>query len=128
MVELKVAKAQLGDTARDIVRVHKRHRGGISRHDVVKLSANGESTHVTLLGSESEDEIEMDLDTRLALGVMYGNSYSFTIDRAGKLGQLRWYLHSDSPAVWIPAWLALWSVVLGAAGAILGLIAIAMAI
>ncbi|WP_163272669.1 hypothetical protein [Chelativorans alearense] len=125
-VELRVAKARLPDTARDVVRVHRKHRNGIGRHDVAKLSANGYSCYVSVLGAEDENVIEMDLDTRLDLGVMFDQTYEFSLARAGKLGQFRWYLDSNSPAVWIPAWLALWSVILGAMGAVFGLVSLVL--
>ena len=127
-VALRVAKARLPDTARDVVRIHRQHQNGIGRHDVVKLTANENSCYVSVLGTENEDVIEMDLDTRLALGVMFDQTYDFTLSRAGRLGQLRWYLNSNSPAVWIPAWLAVWSVLLGGAGAVLGLLGLLLAI
>lgn len=120
-VTLQVVKAHRSHTAYDIVRVHEKHRNGIGRHDVVKIAANGNSCYVSVLGTEDEDVIEMDLDTRLDLGVMFGQAYDFSFIRAGKFGQFRWYLSSNSPSVWIPAWLALWSVILGGLGAIFGL-------
>lgn len=120
-VALRVAKARLPDTARDIVRLHQKHRGGIGRNDIVRLSVNGKATYVSVRETVEEDVIEMDLDTRLDLGVMFDETYDFSLKRAGRLGQIRWYLASNSPAVWIPAWLALWSVLLGGAGAVFGL-------
>lgn len=124
MPKLKVAKSNLGDTSREIIRVHEKHRRGLARHDIVRVSVEDASTFVTLLGAEEEGEIKMDLDTRLSLGVMYESTYDFTIELAGKWGELRWYLKSDNPSVRISAWLALWSVLLGAIGAIFGVLAL----
>lgn len=126
-IPLRVVKARIPDTARDIVRIDKRHRNGIGRYDIVQLSAEGRSCYVAVLGTEDEGVIEMDLDTRLELGVMYDQVYDFTMRRAGRIGQLRWYLNSNSPTVWIPAWLALWSVLLGGTGTIFGLIGLVLA-
>ncbi|WP_011581039.1 MULTISPECIES: hypothetical protein [Chelativorans] len=127
-VTLRVMKARVPDTARDIVRIHKKHRNGIGRNHVVKLSVNGNSSYVSVLGTEEEGAIEMDLDTRLDLGVMFDQTYDFSFTKAGRLGQLRWYLDSNNPSIWIPAWLAFWSVILGAAGAILGLAGLVVAL
>ncbi|MCT8989528.1 hypothetical protein NYR54_04345 [Chelativorans sp. SCAU2101] len=124
----RVVKARVPDTARDVIRLHKKHRGTIGRHDVVKLSANGNSCHVSVLGTEEEDVIEMDLDTRLDLGVMHDQTYEFSLTRAGVVGQLRWYLDAKSPAIRIPAWLAFWSLLMGSAGAMLGLLGLPLAI
>tara|TARA_B100001778_G_scaffold331272_1_gene335379 strand:- start:3494 stop:3703 length:210 start_codon:yes stop_codon:yes gene_type:complete len=47
--------------------------------------------------------------------------FSLTIEQTGLWGQLYWYLFTKDPAVKVPAWLAFWSVFLGAAGLLLAI-------
>jgi hypothetical protein len=50
--------------------------------------------------------------------------FELTIEQTGLWGQLYWYLCAKDPAVKVPAWLAFWSVFLGAAGLLLAIVSI----
>jgi len=77
-----------------------------------------------LLGHDDENTIYMAFDTRQALGIDKGQRLSFELTELGWLGKLRWYLKTPDPRIYIPAWLAVWSVVLGLLGFLLGVVAL----
>ncbi|MRX33202.1 hypothetical protein [Aminobacter sp. MDW-2] len=121
-----VKKAQADDAGRGRVRIHYKRRGGAPRYSVMRLtSANRVQTLVSALGhDEGEEEIWMDFDLRNRFGVKADDKIEITVSSAGPLDKLWWYLSAADPAVRIPAWLALWSVFLGAAGVVLGVISL----
>jgi hypothetical protein len=66
----------------------------------------------------------MAYDTRKALGVEIGEKLDFELKELGWLKKVKWYLNTPDPRVYIPAWLAVWSVGLGAVGMIFGLLSL----
>jgi hypothetical protein len=119
----EVGQAQEGDIGRRRVRVHYKKRWGSSRHCIVVLTAaSGKSVLASMLGHELDQNlILLDYDVRAELGVSKGQKIELVIERAGLTGTLRWYLGNADPAVHIPAWIAVWSLILGISGIAIGL-------
>lgn len=103
------------------------HRpGNLKRWGIaeVKNLGNSKAVACVVLGHEDRDAIFMGYDTREALGLKPGEKGSFSFRRLGILGKLCWYLKTPDPAVHLPAWLSLLSVVLGLLGVVLGVISL----
>ncbi|WP_027037087.1 hypothetical protein [Mesorhizobium ciceri] len=124
--QFKVGKAPSDDIGRGRVRVHYSRRDGAKRFTVFKISSGDQSFLASVLGHEDEDDkILLDIDQRADLGAVEGGSIDLTLTRVGFCGRVRWYLSVPDPAVHVPAWLAMWSVALGALGLILGAMSLA---
>ncbi|MES0028026.1 hypothetical protein [Mesorhizobium sp. M0040] len=124
--QFKVGKAPFDDIGRGRVRVHYSRRDGAKRFTVFKISSGDQSFLASVLGHEDEvDKILLDIDQRADLGVVEGGSIDLALTRVGFCGRVRWYLSVPDPAVHVPAWLAVWSVALGALGLILGAMSLA---
>jgi hypothetical protein len=123
----EIDKALARDRGREVARMHWSHRPFATRYDVVRVTYNGNQIFVPILGLDGEKNIGIarlgyDLRTRLALpkdAVGSNRKFDITIEQTGLWGQLYWYLSAKDPAVKVPAWLAFWSVFLGAAGLLL---------
>ena len=77
-----------------------------------------------MLGHDDDSAIYMAFDARQALGVEKGERLNFDLQALGWFGKMRWYLRTPDPRIYIPAWLAVWSVGLGAIGIVLGVISL----
>jgi len=66
----------------------------------------------------------MAYDTRKALGVEINDKLDFELKEIGWVKKVKWYLNTPDPRIHIPAWLAVWSVGLGAVGMIFGLLSL----
>ncbi len=66
----------------------------------------------------------MAFDTRQALGVKKNAQLDFELKALGWFDKLRWYLRTPDPRIFIPAWLAIWSVGLGVVGIVLGVVSL----
>jgi hypothetical protein len=106
------------DGGRLLVRVNVKYRVGIPRYGIARLtnSSNSKSLNVLVLGHDDAKAIFMPYDIRTELGVERGGQLDFTIKKVGWIGKVCWYLRTPDPAVHVPAWLALVSVILGALG------------
>lgn len=115
MTQLTVKALPASDSGRLLVRLNKTHRGGIPRYGIANLtnSENAKSVKVLILGHDDRSAIYMPYDIREALGVDKGRDLTFTITGVGWFGKIGWLLKTPDPAVHIPAWLALVSVLLG---------------
>lgn len=118
MPKLPVEGLPSGDAGRLLVRLNYKHRRGVPRYGVAKLSnnANRKSLDVLLLGHDREDAIFMPYDIRVALGVANSGALDFSVEKVGQLGKVRWYLNSPDPAVHVPAWIAVFSLILAVVG------------
>jgi hypothetical protein len=67
-------------------------------------------------------------DIRTALGVKKGGHIEFTVQKVRWLGRVCWLLKTPDPAVSLPAWLAVISVLLGVVGIVLGAVGIRMSL
>ncbi|EKF39862.1 hypothetical protein NA8A_23799 [Nitratireductor indicus C115] len=124
--KFKVGKAPLDDIGRGRVRIHYSRRNGAKRFTVFRISNGDVFFLASVLGHEEEDDkILLDIDQRADLSVDENGSIELTLTRVGFCGRVRWYLSVPDPAVHVPAWLAVWSVALGALGLILGSISLA---
>lgn len=127
-----IEKALGRDSGREVARMHWSHRPFATRYDVVRMSCNGNQIFVPILGLDGDENIGVarlgyDLRTRLGLpkDVIGSNrKFDIAIEQTGLWGQLYWYLCAKDPAVKVPAWLAFWSVFLGAAGLLLAVLSI----
>lgn len=120
---LKVMRSSKTDASRLIVRMNHDYRDGAGRWAVVRIRCADTSKTVLALalGHDTKNAIFLPYDVRSALKVEEGTSYNFQIAKVGWLGTIRWWLCSKDPAVRIPAWLAVWSVGLGAASLIIAI-------
>ncbi|WP_296427235.1 hypothetical protein [Yoonia sp.] len=127
MPQLNVKGLDRSEWGNSIVRLHQSHRSGIGRYGVARIINSADrsrSCDAVLLGHDDENTIYMAFDTRQALGIDKGQRLSFELTELGWLGKLRWYLKTPDPRIYIPAWLAVWSVVLGLLGFLLGVVAL----
>lgn len=116
------------DWGRQLVRLNCKHRIGIARYGIAKITntENGMSVLCIVLGHKTKNAIYMAYDIRKELELKKNGELDFELEPVGWFGRLRWYVKSPDPAVYIPAWLAVWSVILGAAGLILGIVSLCM--
>ena len=77
-----------------------------------------------LLGHDDDSAIYMAFDTRQALGVEKNEPLNFELKALGWFGKMLWYVRTPDPRIYIPAWLAIWSVGLGVIGIVLGVISL----
>lgn len=124
MPKLSVEGPQASESGRWLVRLNIRHRAGVERYGVARLTnnANSRGLDVLLLGHDRDDAIFMPYDIRERLGVAKGGELDFSLRKVGIWGLLRWYVRSPDPAVSIPAWIA----VIGLALAIVGIVLAAL--
>ncbi len=115
MTQLPVRALPANDSGRLLVRLNTACRAGIPRYGIAALTnvQNAKSVDVLVLGHDDASAIFMPYDIRVALGVEKGGSLNFEIIEVGLLGKVGWLLKTPDPAVHVPAWLALISVLLG---------------
>lgn len=123
MTKLLVKPLPSNDAGRLLVRLNCKHRAGVPRYGIVKLTniRDSKSSKVLVLGHEDDSAIFMPYDIRAALGVAKNAELEFSINKVGWLGTLHWLLKTPDPAVHLPAWLALISVLLGVLGVLISL-------
>ena len=127
MVQLVVKGLDKREWGSSIVRLHYSYRDGIGRYGVARITNRANPSNrsdAVLLGHDDDKSIYMAYDTRKALGVEIGEKLDFELKELGWLNKVKWYLNTPDPRVYIPAWLAVWSVALGAAGMIFGLLSL----
>ena len=127
MPQLEVKGLDRSEWGSSIVRVHHSHRSGIGRYGVARITNiadRSKSYDAVLLGHDDDSAIYMAFDARQALGVDKSERLNFDLRALGWLGKMRWYLRTPDPRIYIPAWLAVWSVGLGAIGIVLGAISL----
>ncbi|WP_155326476.1 hypothetical protein [Alkalilacustris brevis] len=127
MPQLEVKGLDRSEWGSSIVRLHQSHRSGIERYDVARItntSDRSRSYDAVLLGHDDDSAIYMAFDTRQALGVKKNAQLDFELKALGWFDKLRWYLRTPDPRIFIPAWLAIWSVGLGVVGIVLGVVSL----
>ena len=132
--EFIIKKSLKNDFGRDVVRMHWSHRPFATRYDIVRISHEGKYVYAPILGLRGDEKrgiahIGYDLRKRLGLpdeATDGDRHFKLTIEKARLFGQLQWYLCTKDPAVKIPAWLAAWSLVLGALSLILSVVSMLM--
>lgn len=124
MPELPVRGLQSSDAGRQLVRLNWDYRNGIDRYGIARLtnSQNGKSLLILVLGHDDPEAIYMPYDIRSKLGIAKGDRLNFSIDKAGWLGKLCWYVKVPDPAVHVPAWIALIGFVVGLIGTVVGIV------
>lgn len=124
MPQLTVKGLPDGDNGRALVRLNHKHRDGIERYGIARMTnlANQKSLIVLVLGHDAEDAVFMPYDIRTMLDVSKGGNLNFSIRRVRFLGRLLWYINSPDPAVHIPAWIAVIGLVLAIVGVVAGII------
>lgn len=118
MKTLLVKALPSSDNGRHLVRLNTKYRNGVPRFGIVSLKnkTNNQSCRALVLGHDDEDCIFMPFDIRTALGVEKGGKLKFEMSKLGLWGKLCWLLESPDPAVYLPGWLAILSVILGVVG------------
>lgn len=127
MPQLEVKGLDRSEWGSSIVRIHQTYRSGIGRYGVARITNTADrsrSCDAVLLGHDDDTAIYMAFDSRQALGVEKNERLSFEIKALGSFGKVCWYLRTPDPRIYIPAWLAVWSVGLGAIGIVLGVISL----
>jgi hypothetical protein len=127
MPQLEVKGLDRSEWGSSIVRMHHSHRSGIGRYGVARIANTSDpskSYDAVLLGHDDVSAIYMAFDTRQALGVEKNESLSFELKALCWFSKLLWYLRTPDPRIYIPAWLAIWSVGLGVIGIVLGFISL----
>ena len=130
MAQLIVASAPRQDVGRQIVRINKGHRGKeIARYAVVRVRCHEtkRSMLALLLGHDCTGKIFMPFDVREELSVAKGKIYNFDVEPVGRWRTLCWWLSTKDPAVWLPAWLAIGSLMLGVISLVSGVWSLCMA-
>lgn len=121
MPKLHVEGPQASEAGRWLVRLNVKHRAGVERYGVARLTnnTNGKALDVLVLGHDRDYAIFMPYDIRERLGVTKGGEFDFSVRKVGLRGLLRWYVRSPDPAVSIPAWIAVIGLALAVAGLVL---------
>lgn len=116
MTKLPVRALPTNDAGRLLVRLNVKYRSDVPRFGIARLTnvENRKFEHVLVLGHDEDNAIFMPYDIREALGVDKGAELEFSIEGVGWVSKICWLLGSRDPAVHVPAWLALASVLLGA--------------
>jgi hypothetical protein len=130
MAKLLIKKLQSSDAGRQLVRLNSRHRDGIDRYGIAKLTnnSNGKSLLALVLGHNDKTAIYMPFDIRQALGVKEGDELDFSVKKAGFFCKLHWYVKSPDPAVHLPARIALIGLVVGIVSVIVGIVGVIVGI
>lgn len=125
MEKLTVKGLPSTDAGRLVVRLNHKYRNGIPRYGIAKIRnpLNNCCVLALVLGHDSQDAIYMPYDIRKALGLEKEAQLDFEIKHVGIWGKLKWYFQSPDPAVHLPAWLAMTSVVLAGMGILLAVCA-----
>ncbi|MCV3273491.1 hypothetical protein [Roseobacter sinensis] len=118
MTKLPVKVLPTNDSGRLLVRLSVKYRSDIPRYGIARLTnlENRKFERVLVLGHDDDTAIFMPYDIRKALGVEKGAELQFLIEEVYWFSKIFWLLNSRDPAVHVPAWLALASVLLGALG------------
>ena len=127
MPKLEVKGLDRSEWGSSIVRMHQSHRSGIGRYGVARIintSDRSRSYDAVLLGHDDDSAIYMAFDTRQALGVEKNEPLNFALKALGWFGKILCYVRTPDPRIYIPAWLAIWSVGLGVIGIVLGVISL----
>jgi hypothetical protein len=112
------------DVGRWRIRFSKSDRLGSQRHTLLKVTHGKLSGYFVGLGHEEGNGVVLaDYDVRdhLALG-KYDSVCELEVQVITGCKSLRWYLGHRDPYVYVPARIAAWSLMLGGAGIVLGLI------
>jgi hypothetical protein len=113
---LRVRGLSTGENRSDLVRIHAADRNAklFPRWTVGKLTCNGRSRYVVVLGQDTEPgAIELDFDHRAAFDVKKQESYDFELKKAGPWGQICYLLQAHDPMLKLPTWIALISLLAG---------------
>ena len=127
MPQLEVKGLDRSEWGSSIVRMHKSYRSGIGRYGVARIintADRSKSCDAVLLGHEDDTAIYMAFDSRQTLGVEKNERLNFELKALGWFAKVCWYLRTPDPRIYIPAWLAVWSVGLGVIGIALGVISL----
>jgi hypothetical protein len=129
MPKLRIVNVTLRDAFSDLARVHHTHRPSISAGKICVVECNGKIVRLAARGTSSKDTLEIDLKTRIALGLKSWNeTVEVSIKPARWWDEVLWTLKASSPMPRIAAWLGLVSLGLGVVGVLLGLLSIYLAL
>ena len=122
--EFTVNAAPEGDVGRWRIRISEKDLCQVRRHTLVKVTSGKRSGYFVRLGHEKgNDIVQADFDVREHLGLGNVNSVvTLEVEVITGWRKLCWYLQHRDPYVYVPAWVGLWSLVLGGAGILLGVI------
>jgi hypothetical protein len=125
---LRVSNIPVEDAWKDIVRIKNKHRTDyrgkhVPRGSLCRIEVNGYSKWVVVRGLHPDaPDIEMDLTTRLFLGLKVGQIYNFTIYRLWWPQRLWFPWRASDPIYRLPAQLGLISLILGTSLGLLGVL------
>jgi hypothetical protein len=103
------------ETLKDMVRIPEAFREGLPNRSICELKVGARSAIVFVRGWPGyiNPDIAIDEAVREKLGVEIGESHVFKVRRLTRLGQFVWFLRASDPAVRLPAWLSVISLILG---------------
>lgn len=104
------------------VRLSKADRLGADRHCLLRITHAGKTGYFVGLGHNFDGDVaQIDYDVREHLGIHAKEKAELTIELVTGLGSLCWYLKHRDPYIYVPAYVGVASVVLGAMGLLLAL-------
>ncbi len=110
----------------DLVRMHWKDRDDkrFPRWSIAKLTCNGKSRYVIVLGLDGDETgtIEMDIDHRHFFEVDKGQTHNIKLETTWWIGKLRYLLQAHDPMLRLPTNIALISLVIGLAPSIIDFI------
>lgn len=125
-MKLTVAALPMEDTWKNIVRINKDFRGGISRGAICRIRTNGRSAWIILYGRATADPtIQMDLNMRMLLGLKEGETQEFELQKLSWIQSLWFPWKASDPMYRLPAQL---SIVSFFVGTILGVVGVLLAL
>ncbi|WP_105436396.1 hypothetical protein [Neorhizobium tomejilense] len=114
---LTVAKAYSSDDRSDLVRISAivRDRKAFPRWSVAKLTCNGISKRVVVLGHDEVNDkiIMLDFDQREDFRLKVGEEEEFSLDRVGPCGTVLYLLQARDPMLRLPAIISVISFLVG---------------
>jgi hypothetical protein len=126
--ELLVYKLSGDQMHKDTVHVHPDERGGMKSGNIVWVTVtkgDDGSSHSDLFairGRTGKGKIGIDSRGCSLLKLKAGRTYEFVFERTSYWRKLKWAREAADPSARMAMWIAYWSVLLGLAGFVLGVI------
>jgi hypothetical protein len=109
-----VKPAPREDIGKDRIRIHYTRRNGTQRFTIMQVTAGKNSRLLCVMGHDGDkSEARMDMDLRSSFDKELEQKIELDMSPVGWSGKLRWYLFATDPAVHVPAWLGVWSFLIG---------------
>lgn len=124
LVTLTVKEVPKGDVLADVVRVHHAHRAFAKPGDVVLVKIGIKKTYANVRPHDKKNEVCFDWATREKLGIEPDQEVNIVLKKASWWGEFRWAWGATDAMPRVAARLGLISLILGTAGAAMGIISL----